>query len=104
MKIAEIFSSLQGEGNNQGRPCLFIRLSGCNLRCRWCDTPASQGGGVEMSLEAIVELVVKSGLPYACITGGEPLLQGEGLEPLLCSLHERGILIDIETNGTLDFA
>lgn len=104
MKIAEIFQSLQGEGINQGRPCLFIRLAGCNLRCRWCDTPASQDGGIEMSTGAIAECVTKSGLPYVCITGGEPLLQGECLEPLLHALHERGIFIDIETNGTLDFA
>ncbi|NMB79309.1 MAG: radical SAM protein [Methanomicrobiales archaeon] len=104
MKIAEIFKSLQGEGINQGRPCLFIRLAGCNLRCRWCDTPASQTGGMQMSLDSILEQVWRTNPPYVCITGGEPLLQEEELERLLISLHKRGTTIDIETNGTLDFS
>jgi 7-carboxy-7-deazaguanine synthase len=103
MKIAEIFRSLQGEGKNQGKPCLFIRLAGCNLHCRWCDTPASQSGGMEMSLDAILEQVWRTNPPYVCITGGEPLLQAGELERLLASLHKRGTAIDIETNGTLDF-
>jgi len=103
MKIAEIFRSLQGEGKNQGKPCLFIRLAGCNLRCRWCDTPASQGEGMEMSLDAVLEEVWRTNPPYVCITGGEPLLQVDELEPLLISLRKRGTVIDIETNGTLDF-
>jgi 7-carboxy-7-deazaguanine synthase len=103
MKIAEIFRSLQGEGKNQGKPCLFIRLAGCNLRCRWCDTPTSTGGGMEMSLDAVLEQVWRTNPPYICITGGEPLLQVDELEPLLISLRKRGTVIDIETNGTLDF-
>jgi 7-carboxy-7-deazaguanine synthase len=103
MKIAEIFKSLQGEGQNQGRPCLFIRLAGCNLRCRWCDTTSSQSGGKEMSLDTISEQIWRTNPPYICITGGEPLLQAEELESLLASLHKRGTLIDIETNGTVDF-
>ncbi len=103
MKIAEIFRSLQGEGKNQGKPCLFIRLAGCNLRCRWCDTPASLGGGMVMSLDAVLEQVWRTNPPYVCITGGEPLLQVDELEPLLISLCKRGTVIDIETNGTLDF-
>jgi 7-carboxy-7-deazaguanine synthase len=103
MKIAEIFVSLQGEGKNQGRPCLFIRLAGCNLHCRWCDTPASQSGGMEMSVDAILEHVWRTNPSYVCITGGEPLLQADELELLLSSLHRRGIPVDIETNGTLEF-
>lgn len=103
MKIAEIFLSLQGEGKNQGRPCLFIRLAGCNLKCRWCDTPESRGAGREMGLDAILEQVWRINPPYVCITGGEPLLQGEELERLLASLQKRGTTIDIETNGTVDF-
>jgi 7-carboxy-7-deazaguanine synthase len=103
MKIAEIFRSLQGEGKNQGKPCLFIRLSGCNLRCHWCDTPASQTGGIEMNLDTILEQVWRLHPPYVCITGGEPLIQAEELEHLLSSLHKRGTSIDIETNGTVDF-
>jgi 7-carboxy-7-deazaguanine synthase len=104
MKIAEIFFSLQGEGKNQGRACLFIRLAGCNLRCRWCDTAYAQSGGMEMGLNAILEQVWRVNPPYVCITGGEPLLQAGELEPLLVSLHKRGTAIDIETNGTLDFS
>jgi 7-carboxy-7-deazaguanine synthase len=101
MKIAEIFRSLQGEGKNQGKPCVFIRLAGCNLHCTWCDTPSAQTGGVEMSPEAVLGQI---GNPkYVCITGGEPLLQAEELEHLLLPLHRKGTEIDIETNGTVSF-
>jgi 7-carboxy-7-deazaguanine synthase len=103
MKIAEIFRSLQGEGKNQGKPCLFIRLAGCNLHCRWCDTAYAQDGGTEMSLDIILEQVWRINPSYVCITGGEPLQQADELEPLLVSLHKRRAAIDIETNGTLDF-
>jgi 7-carboxy-7-deazaguanine synthase len=103
MKITEIFQSLQGEGKNQGKPCLFIRLAGCNLKCRWCDTPESRAGGMEMGLDSILEHIWRINPPYICITGGEPLLQADELEHLLSSLHKRGTLIDIETNGTIDF-
>jgi len=103
MKIADIFRSLQGEGKNQGKPCLFIRLAGCNLQCRWCDTPESRAGGMEMSLDTILEQVWRINPPYVCITGGEPILQAKELEHLLSSLSRRGTQIDIETNGTIDF-
>jgi len=103
MKIAEIFKSLQGEGKNQGKPCLFIRLAGCNLRCRWCDTPYAQDGGMEMSPDAVIEQVWLTNPQYVCITGGEPLLQADALEPLLASLYSGGTMIEIETNGTFDF-
>jgi 7-carboxy-7-deazaguanine synthase len=104
MKILEIFRSLQGEGKNQGRPCLFIRLAGCNLNCRWCDTPESLGGGMIMTLDTVLERVWRMNPPYICITGGEPLLQTDELEHLLDSLAKRGTLLEIETNGTLDFS
>ena len=103
MKIAEIFRSLQGEGMNQGKPCLFIRLAGCNLKCRWCDTPESRNGGTDMSLDAILEQIWRINPAYVCITGGEPLLQADELENLVSSLHKRGTSINIETNGTVDF-
>ena len=103
MKIAEIFQSLQGEGKNQGKPCLFIRLAGCNLHCRWCDTVFAQTGGIEMSIDTVLEHVWHMNSSYVCITGGEPLLQTDELEQLAATLHERGIAIDIETNGTINF-
>jgi 7-carboxy-7-deazaguanine synthase len=103
MKIAEIFRSLQGEGKNQGKPCLFIRLAGCNLHCHWCDTSYAQTGGIEMDPDTILEQVLPLNTSYVCITGGEPLIQADDLEPLLVSLHRKGMAIDIETNGTIDF-
>jgi len=103
MKIAEIFQSLQGEGKNQGKPCLFIRLAGCNLHCRWCDTAYAQTGGIEMSIDTVLEHVWRLNPSYVCITGGEPLLQLEELEQLAAALHQRETAIDIETNGTINF-
>lgn len=103
MKIAEIFRSLQGEGKNQGKPCLFIRLAGCNLHCRWCDTAYAQTGGTEMSIDTVLEQVWRLNPSYVCITGGEPLLQLVELEQLAATLFLRGIAIDIETNGTINF-
>jgi 7-carboxy-7-deazaguanine synthase len=103
MKITEIFQSLQGEGKNQGKPCLFIRLAGCNLHCRWCDTAYAQTGGIEMIIDAILEHISRLNPSYVCITGGEPLLQPYELEQLVATLHQRGTAIDIETNGTINF-
>ena len=103
MKIAEIFRSLQGEGKNQGKPCLFIRLAGCNLHCHWCDTPYAQYGGEEINIVTVLEQLMRVNPTYICITGGEPLLQADDLEPLLILLHKRGTAIDIETNGTINF-
>ena len=103
MKIAEIFQSIQGEGKNQGKPCLFIRLAGCNLHCRWCDTANAQTGGTEMSIDTILERVLRLNPSYVCFTGGEPLLQADELEQLSATLHQGGTAIDIETNGTINF-
>jgi len=103
MQICEIFRSIQGEGKNQGRPCTFIRFAGCNLRCSWCDTPGSREGGIECSLKEVLETVWRCKGSYACITGGEPLLQGDNVRNLGHALQETGYMIDIETNGTIDF-
>jgi len=103
MKIAEIFTSIQGEGSSSGYPTVFIRFAGCNLRCRYCDTPAAQEEcGAEMEAEAIAEEVQQSGVTHVCVTGGEPLLQ-QDLPALLKILHDFGHEITIETNGTVDF-
>jgi len=104
MKIVEIFESLQGEGKNQGRPCLFIRLAGCNLSCRWCDTAYAQSGGTDIDYDEILEQCWRKNPRLVCITGGEPLLQKDALLSLLPSLYKRGTAIEIETNGTIAFA
>jgi 7-carboxy-7-deazaguanine synthase len=104
MKISEIFFSLQGEGKSQGAPALFIRLAGCNLSCRWCDTEYARSGGTEMDTGTILEEVDRFHPRLVCITGGEPLLQAGALTPLLASLKNDGIRVEIETNGTIDFS
>lgn len=102
MMINEIFRSLQGEGRNQGRPCTFIRCAGCNLQCRWCDTPQARHGGSALTIPDIIASVRSLGLTYVCLTGGEPLLQEESLA-LVRSLYNERYCVDIETNGTVDF-
>ncbi len=104
MKVFGIFRSIQGEGPYQGIPSVFVRLSGCNLRCRWCDSSKTRDGdaGEEMTADEISGRVRRSGLSYVCITGGEPLLQQDELLALLKDLHEDGYIIEIETNGTID--
>ncbi|MCU0630894.1 MAG: radical SAM protein [Methanoregulaceae archaeon] len=103
MKLVEIFKSLQGEGKSQGKPTVFIRLSGCNLNCSWCDTPHSHNEGQEYSNDEIIRVVGESGCKEVCITGGEPLLQLPELRVLLSRLSRIGYTIEIETNGTVDF-
>jgi 7-carboxy-7-deazaguanine synthase len=103
MMIAEIFRSIQGEGKSQGYPCTFLRLAGCNLRCSWCDTSYAQGGGTERDEAEIIHEIEDLKGKRICITGGEPLLQGNQLLSLVRCLSEKGYDIEIETNGTLDF-
>ncbi|MCH7495383.1 MAG: radical SAM protein, partial [Candidatus Marinimicrobia bacterium] len=75
LKIYEIYTSIQGESSYQGLPCVFVRLSGCNLRCAWCDTAYAFFGGEEKSVDEILEEVRQSGPLLVEITGGEPLMQ-----------------------------
>ena len=103
MKVCEVFRSIQGEGKSQGRPCTFIRMAGCNLRCSWCDTEYAREGGEEMTPEDLFSRAVELRGRLVCITGGEPLLQGNELLPLLARLRAHGFSIEIETNGTVDF-
>lgn len=102
LKVSEIFESIQGEGLNQGRPTVFIRLVGCNLNCAWCDTKYARTGGTEMSAAEIVARIATMRSHRVCITGGEPLLQCAALVPLLASLCGHGYTVEIETNGTFD--
>ncbi len=101
MNVAEIFTSIQGEGKYIGKPTTFIRLSGCNLRCIWCDTRDSLYGGEELSIQKIVDSVKEQNINLVCITGGEPMLQAEDLKDLIRKLNEIGCEIVLETNGTI---
>ena len=103
MIVSEIFRSLQGEGKNQGRPCTFIRLVGCNLRCAWCDTTYAYEGGVEMSVAEVLDHVWLQNGKYISITGGEPLLWADEVFELLRKFAVHDYQVEIETNGTIDF-
>lgn len=102
MRIAEMFYSVQGEGKLTGVPSFFIRTSGCNLRCRWCDTPYAswQPEGREMSTEEIVAGVRKTPARHVVVTGGEPML-AKSMPELLAQLKEQDYHITIETAGTI---
>ncbi len=99
-KVNEIFLSIQGEGILQGIPTVFIRFSGCNLNCDWCDTEYAREEGEEKSLGLIISEIQKFSANNVCITGGEPLLQKD-LAELIRSLLENGYKVCIETNGSL---
>lgn len=101
MKVSEIFYSIEGEGIEIGRPEVFVRLAGCNLRCSWCDTKYAWENGKEMSIKEIVEEVRRYPCKNVSITGGEPLLQKEELLELIKQLKELGYWIQINTNGTI---
>src|SRR5690348_3139656 len=102
VKIAEIFYSLQGEGSLIGVPSVFVRTSGCNLRCSWCDTPYTSWHpeGAEQSLDEILGQVAAYPARYVVVTGGEPMIAPE-IVPLTERLRERGLHITIETAGTV---
>ena len=101
LRITEIFLSLQGESRSAGRPTVFVRLTGCPLRCDYCDTEYAFRGGTWMALEEVLERVDAFGVPYVCVTGGEPLAQNAcpGLVSALC---DRGYRVSVETSGALD--
>ena len=99
MKINEIFLSIQGEGILMGVPTTFIRLSGCNLRCEWCDTQYAYDEGEEMTLDEVLQKVKENPTSHVCVTGGEPLLQEESIR-LVQTLHDQGFQVSVETNGS----
>jgi 7-carboxy-7-deazaguanine synthase len=101
MQITEIYKSLQGESTYAGLPCVFVRLTGCNLRCSWCDTEYSFYGGRKMTPEQVFEDVVNLSPDGGLIeiTGGEPMLQERELVPLLQRLVDSGCKILLETSG-----
>lgn len=103
LRVTEIFPSIQGEGLRQGEPAIFIRLTGCNLNCAFCDTKYAWNGGKPHSVDRILEEIKKMrlGFPadWVCLTGGEPLLQD--LAELAERLKKEGFQIQVETNGIL---
>ncbi len=101
MKICEIFYSIQGETTYSGLPCVFIRTSGCNLRCSYCDTKYAYEGGIEMPVEQVLEQARSYGCHLMAITGGEPLVQRKAVSHLMASLLESGDTVLLETNGSL---
>lgn len=103
MRVSEIFYSIQGESTHAGRPCAFVRLTGCNLRCRWCDSEYTFSGGERMSIDDIVARVKSFGCDLVEVTGGEPLAQPEAFD-LIRRLCDEGFEVLIETSGSIDIA
>ena len=101
LRLTEIFYSLQGEARSVGVPTVFVRLTGCPLRCQYCDTTYSFTGGEKYSLEQILAQVASYGARYVCVTGGEPLAQPNCLL-LLTALCDAGYQVSLETSGALD--
>ena len=101
LRISEIFYSLQGESTRVGIPTVFIRLTGCPLRCTYCDTTYAFTGGNTQTLNEIMQEVASYSPEYICVTGGEPLAQ-KGCIPLLQTLCDKGYSVSLETSGALD--
>jgi 7-carboxy-7-deazaguanine synthase len=103
LRLTEIFFSLQGEASRAGLPTVFVRLTGCPLRCTWCDTTYSFTGGEAASIASVLAEVASYPAHQVCVTGGEPLAQKECL-PLLAALCDAGYEVSLETSGALDIA
>jgi len=101
VRITEVFTSLQGEGSTAGCPTVFVRLTGCPLRCTYCDTAYAFHGGENRSIESLVEQVADQGVHHVCVTGGEPLAQ-RGCLALIERLCDAGHHVSLETSGALD--
>jgi len=101
IRITEIFYSLQGESNSVGLPTVFIRLTGCPLRCSYCDTAYAFQGGEKMTVEDIIMEVARYDTCYVTVTGGDPMAKGECVE-LLDSLVDKGYSVSLETSGAID--
>ena len=100
IKINEIFFSIQGESSLAGLPTVFIRTSGCHLRCHYCDTKYAYHEGKKMNIDAITKEIAKYSTRYICLTGGEPLLQ-KGSFDLMSHLCDKGFFVSLETSGDL---
>ena len=100
LEVTEIYKSIQGESTHMGLPCVFVRLTGCNLRCVWCDTTHAFYDGKKLSVDQVLDQVKSYGVNLVEITGGEPLLQKEVL-PLMKSLLKKKFQVMLETGGSL---
>lgn len=103
VKLTEIFLSIQGEADAVGWPTVFVRLTGCPLRCTYCDTEYAFYGGQWHAIDAVLKQVAAQGVRHVCVTGGEPLAQ-KGCIPLLKALCDAGYAVSLETSGALDIA
>src|SRR5512146_3308396 len=103
LRVTAVFRSLQGESRFAGLPCAFVRLTGCSLRCAWCDSAYAFHGGEERGVPEVVEEVLGLDVPLVEITGGEPLEQ-EGFAFLAAALLERGLTVLVETGGHVPIA
>ncbi len=103
LRITEIFHSVQGEAGSVGWPTVFVRLTGCPLRCGYCDTAYAFHGGKRLTTASILDEVAKHGARHVCVTGGEPLAQ-RGCPGLVERLCDAGYLVSVETSGALDIA
>ncbi len=103
LKVTEVFFSFQGESTFAGRPCAFVRLTGCDLRCAWCDSAYTFTGGDWRSLDSLWDEVVGLGADLVCVTGGEPLLQ-PAVHDLMVGLLARGLTVTLETGGHRDLS
>ena len=103
MRITEIFHSIQGESSYAGQPCVFVRLTGCPLRCTWCDTDYAFYEGHEFSIDEVLAKVQTYGCRLVEVTGGEPLVQPESF-PLMTRLCDAGYTVLLETSGAVDIA
>jgi 7-carboxy-7-deazaguanine synthase len=103
LRITEVFYSLQGETRTAGLPTVFVRLTGCPLRCQYCDSAYAFTGGTQRTLESILEQVASYRPRYVCVTGGEPLAQPNVI-PLLRQLCDAGYEVSLETSGALDIS
>jgi 7-carboxy-7-deazaguanine synthase len=103
LKITEVFLSLQGEARDAGWPTVFVRLTGCPLRCQYCDTTYSFFGGEWRSIDDLLDEVAAHGVRHVCVTGGEPLSQKRCLD-LLRRLCDAGYVVSLETSGAIDIA
>lgn len=103
LKLTEIFLSIQGEADSVGWPTVFVRLTGCPLRCQYCDTAYAFHGGEWFTLEQVLERVAGYSTRHVCVTGGEPLAQKNCL-PLLRSLSDAGYRVSLETSGAVDIS